>query len=130
MESKFSYREMEMRRKGAKKKKNRLWLELYRLLAGYGERPVNTIGVSGFVVLAFALLYTALDCLEYPIGNLPLSQRIIDDLYFSFVTFATLGAGNINPINEVGKVLICTEAMIGAFLIALFGVVFVRKMAR
>ena len=129
MESKFFYREMEMRRKGAKNKKNRLWFELYHLLAGYGERPINTVGVSGLFVLVFALFYTVLGCLEYSVENPSLFQRIIDNLYFSFVTFATLGTGDISPATDMGKALVCCEAMIGAFLIALFVVVFVRKMA-
>jgi uncharacterized protein YjbI with pentapeptide repeats len=129
----FFYREMEMKRKGTKKKRDRLWLELYRLLAGYGERPLHTIAVSGLVVLIFALLYVGLGCIQCdldPMKNPSLSQEIIDAIYFSFVTFTTLGLGDVQPSTNLGKALICGEAVIGAFLIALFVVVFVRKMMR
>ena len=128
----FYYREMEMRRKGAKAKKDRLWpwFELYRLLAGYGERPQNTVAVSLSVVLAFAFLYWSLGCLQHSVITPCLFQQIVDVLYFSFVTFTTLGLGDIHPVTTLGKMLVCCEAVFGAFLIALFVVVFVRKMAR
>jgi len=117
---KFFYREMEMKRKGAKRKRDRAWLELYRLLAGYGERPQNTIAVSLFIISIFAWLYKMLGCLQYTVINPCLSQQIIDALYFSFVTFTTLGLGDICPVTGLGKILICCEAVVGAFLIALF----------
>jgi uncharacterized protein YjbI with pentapeptide repeats len=124
------YREMEMRRKGATRIRERAGLGVYKYLAGYGERYWNTAIVSIFIVFSFAFLYEILDCLHYSIENPSLQQRIIDVIYFSFVTFTTLGLGDIAPANIVGKVMICFEAVIGAFMIAVFVVVFVRKMAR
>jgi uncharacterized protein YjbI with pentapeptide repeats len=126
----FYYREMEMRRKGTKKKKERLLLELYRFLAGYGEFYWNTAAFSGIIILIFALLYGISDCLQYSVRNPCIYQEIIDVVYFSFVTFTTLGLGDIRPLTSLGKVLVCFEAVIGAFMIAVFVVVFVRKMAR
>jgi uncharacterized protein YjbI with pentapeptide repeats len=123
------YREMEMKRKGAPIK-NRIWLEVYRLSAGYGECPQNTVVVSASIVFLFAFLYGASNCLQYSMTNPCIQQRIIDVTYFSFVTFTTLGLGDIAPATTLGKILICVEAVIGAFMIALFVVVSVRKMAR
>jgi len=127
---KFYYREMEMRKKGATKIKDRVGLRVYKCLAGYGENYWNTALVSGFIILIFALFYGAFDCLQYSVGNPCLYQEVIDVVYFSFVTFTTLGLGDITPLTTLGKVLICFEAVTGAFMIALFVVVFVRKMAR
>ncbi len=124
------YREMEMRRKRTKAKKKRLWLELYRLLAGYGEKPERTAFSSFITVLTFAALYLALECLKYPMRNPTILQKVESVIYFSFVTFTTLGLGDIEPVNVWGRTLICCEAVIGAFLIALFVVVFARKMIR
>jgi len=126
----FYYREMKMRRKGTETKKKRLWLELYRGLAGYGEKPERTAFSSIFTILIFALLYWIFECLQYPAQNLTLLHQIKYTVYFSFVTFTTLGLGDIHPVNDWGIVLICCEAIIGAFLIALFVVVFARKMMR
>ncbi|MGC1120641.1 MAG: pentapeptide repeat-containing protein [Candidatus Methanofastidiosia archaeon] len=126
----FYYREMEMRRESATRTRERVGLEAYKHLAGYGERYWNTAVVSASIVFIFAFLYGALDCLHYSIENPSLQQKIIDVIYFSFVTFTTLGLGDIAPATTLGKVLICVEAVIGAFMIAVFVVVFVRKMAR
>jgi len=126
----FYYREMEMRRKGAAKIRERLGFKVYKSLAGYGERYWNTAAISGFIILFFAFLYGISDCLQYSIVNPCLYQEIVDVVYFSFVTFTTLGLGDITPLTTLGKILICLEAVIGAFMIALFVVVFVRKMAR
>jgi uncharacterized protein YjbI with pentapeptide repeats len=127
---KFYYREMEMRRKGSTSWKNRIWLNIYRIVGGYGEGPLNTAAVSGFIIILFALAYGISGCLQYTVQNPCLSQQIKDSIYFSFVTFTTLGLGDISPANDLGKFLICCEAVIGAFLIALFVVVFARKMMR
>ncbi|MGD2249442.1 MAG: pentapeptide repeat-containing protein [Candidatus Methanofastidiosia archaeon] len=129
----FFYKEMEIKRKIAKTKEKYfqwLWLEFYRRLAGYGEHPENTVIVSFSVILVFALFYRGFGCLQYTVINSCLSQQIIDVLYFSFVTFTTLGLGDIRPMTSIGKMLVCLEAIIGAFLIALFVVGFFRKMAR
>ena len=127
---KFYYREMEMRRKGSDSRKERMWLGLYNLLAGYGEKPVRT-GISALVtVLAFASIYWAIGCLQYPKDVSTVLEKVVSSLYFSFVTFTTLGLGDIHPVNSLGRGLVCLEAVIGAFLIALFVVVFARKMMR
>jgi hypothetical protein len=111
-------------------KKNRLWLELYRLLAGYGEHPIRTAISSIFTILVFAFIYWVLGCLDYTTGNTGHFEEFIYSIYFSFVTFTTLGLGDIRPLTHTGRILICCEAVIGAFLIALFVVVFSRKMMR
>ncbi|MBU7025490.1 MAG: two pore domain potassium channel family protein [Theionarchaea archaeon] len=81
-------------------------------------------------IFVFAFLYWFFECLQYPMRNPTPLEQIGSTLYFSFVTFTTLGLGDIEPINFFGRTLICCEAVIGAFLIALFVVVFARKMMR
>ena len=75
------YREMEMRRKGTETKKKRVWLELYRFLAGYGEKPVRTAFSSIFTISTFALLYWIFECLQYPTQNLTLLHQIKCTIY-------------------------------------------------
>lgn len=103
------------------------WLTLYYLLAGYGERPLRTVAASLSVISIFAFVYLGFGCLPYP-EETAFFQQIIDAFYFSFVIFTTLGLSDIHPSTNIGKALVCSEAAIGAFLIALFVVVFVRKM--
>lgn len=52
-----------------------------------------------------------------------------DCLYYSVVTFTTLGYGDFIPIG-LSRLVAATEAFTGSFTIALFVVVFVKKMTR
>ena len=46
------------------------------------------------------------------------------------VTYTTLGYGDITPALGVSRFLAAFEALIGGFTLALFVVVFVKKMTR
>jgi len=52
-----------------------------------------------------------------------------DCLYFSVVTFTTLGYGDIIP-HGLARPIAAFEAFAGSFTMALFVVVFVKKMTR
>ena len=141
------YREMEMRRKGAKTKKKRIWLELYRILAGYGEKPQLVIRNSFLIIVLAAVLFffcgiTRVDTdipprenpyIDYSIDSLTVNMTTVKDfgycLYYSVVTFTTLGYGDIHPLGY-SHILASAEALTGAFFMALFVVVFARKMMR
>ena len=51
-------------------------------------------------------------------------------MYFSIVTFTTLGFGDIQPVTDAGRAVAGVEAFTGAFMIALFVLVFGRRMIR
>jgi len=136
-----------MRRKGAKTKKNRIWLELYRVLAGYGEKPHLVVRNSFFVIVLAAVLFffcgvTRVDTdipagensyIDYSLDSLTVNMATVKDfgfcLYYSVVTFTTLGYGDIHPLGY-SHFLASAEALTGAFFMALFVVVFARKMMR
>jgi len=50
-------------------------------------------------------------------------------LYFSVVTFTTLGYGDIIPLG-ISRLFAGIEALLGGFILAIFVVVFVKKMTR
>ncbi|PUZ92369.1 potassium transporter Kef, partial [Vibrio vulnificus] len=55
--------------------------------------------------------------------------EFLNAVYFSVVTFTTLGYGDISPVG-LARFIAALEAFLGSFTMALFVVVFVKKMTR
>ena len=100
------------------------WLSY--LLLGYGERPWNTvIAMIGFILI-FAGIYLSF-YVFITVGDVNFG----DCLYYSFITFFTLGFGNINPVDAIyARLLVSIEGFIGIILIALFILTLSRKIIR
>jgi hypothetical protein len=93
-------------------------------LSGYGERPGRVLLASLAVIVGAGLVYPAVGIetingavLAYE-GAGP--EAVLDGLYFSVVVFTTLGLGDVTPTGGIGRVIVGTEALVGAFLTALF----------
>ena len=123
----FYFRERECRRKRSKGL-DRLWLEIYRTICGYGERPVNVIRVSLTIIFFFSAAHVLFQGICF--SDTSFTQRLWESFYFSVITFTTLGYGDFHPVTHVGQVLAIAEAFTGAFMIAVFVLVFGRKMMR
>jgi hypothetical protein len=130
----FYYREMECKKKALKEKKLSLdWFKSFgysflKHSCGYGEKPLRVMRNSLISVLGFAFAYFFTNSINLS-GNSVL-RNILQSIYFSTITFTTLGYGDIHPINDAGRVLAMSEAVLGAIFIALFIFVFGRKMMR
>ena len=107
------------------------------LFCGYGEAPLRVIGFSLVLILFSAILYffTGLN-FNGEIHQFSLNNSLVDNLfiflnciYYSVVTFTTLGYGDFTPIG-ISRAIAAFEAFTGSFTIALFVVVFVKKMTR
>ena len=127
------YEEMVMKRMSMKKPSlKRLTSYLYDLLCGYGEKPKNIVVSWIVVILFFTLIYLFPSGLAYR-GTLEVSDsllaRAFHAIYFSTITFATLGYGNFEP-KEYMQPFVMVEALLGTFMIVLFVLVFGRKMMR
>lgn len=115
----------------------RLTSKVIDLFCGYGEAPLRIIGISMLMILFYAILYTFTGLNYY--GELQVydAQASLSDnfslflscLYYSVVTFTTLGYGDFTPVG-ISRALAAMEAFSGSFTIALFVVVFVKKMTR
>lgn len=134
----FIKKELTMRRmQQPKYSAKRIVSKAIDLFCGYGEEPIRIVGFSILLIFICAILYS-LTGLNYHGEfyifdvNAPLSQNInwfFSCLYYSIVTFTTLGYGDFTPIG-VSRAIAAFEAFTGSFTIALFVVVFVKKMTR
>ena len=106
-------------------------------LYGYGERPTFIIANALVYLMGIAAVYLLLGLTENgrPIifdMNASWWNNLVaygNCLYFSIITYTTVGFGDITPMSAA-KPLAALEAMSGNFMMALFVVVFVRKLAR
>ncbi len=133
----FFIREMAVRRKVAfQDREYGYWLmsNLIAGLCGYGERPTRVIFWWFAFTITYAVIYFAGQLIEYTDGATEIDFTTLGGFltcfYFSVVTFTTLGFGDISPVTDVGRAVASVEAFTGAFMIALFVLVFGRKMIR
>lgn len=134
----FSYKELLMRR-NQQTKWSSSWIfsKLADLLCGYGEKPENIVFFSVFLVFLSALFYFIFGVsydgvLLKADASLTITQNLANfsmTLYYSVVTFTTLGYGDVTPVG-VTRFVAAIEAFVGSFTLALFVVVFVKRMTR
>lgn len=116
--------------------------ELSRWVMDYGSSPYRVLSVSLLIIVVSALLYpltggimevrgeqTIAYTVEDPQNAAPLwlLQVLVRSLYFSVVTFATLGYGDIQPIGTSARLLAGGETILGSLLSALLVFVLVRN---
>ncbi|WP_234572200.1 potassium channel family protein [Rhodohalobacter sp. 614A] len=119
-----------------------LGLKLLRLLCGYGERPQNVIISGALTVLFFSPLFMingirvnekvidyTLDVTSFPTINYEYLSDIGNSLYFSMITFTTLGYGDASPIG-LSKLFASLESFFGAIFISLFIFTLARQVQR
>ncbi|MDM8566123.1 ion channel [Candidatus Halobeggiatoa sp. HSG11] len=135
----FLYREMVMRRfQHPLFSSERFISKIVDLFCGYGEKPLQVILFALIIICSCALFYFNFG-INSAEGNLiafdselTMQQNLYNFancLYFSVVTFTTLGYGDLSPFG-ITRIIAAIEAFGGAFTIALFVVVFVKKMTR
>ncbi|WP_108651663.1 ion channel [Dongshaea marina] len=115
----------------------RMLSKLVDLLCGYGEEPIRVILFSMLLIFTCALFYFYAGIVyDGQAARFDLSKGVwanmlffSECLYYSVVTFTTLGYGDFIPIGS-SRMVAAIEAFTGSFTIALFVVVFVKKMTR
>lgn len=115
----------------------RIMSKMIDLFCGYGEAPLRIVGISIFLIFCCAFLYifTGLnyqgEVLTYNSDASAMENfnLFLSCLYYSVVTFTTLGYGDFTPVG-LSRAIAAGEAFTGSFTIALFVVVFVKKMTR
>jgi uncharacterized protein YjbI with pentapeptide repeats len=110
-------------------------LNLY--LTNHGESVKRVVYWSVGTILACALAYpftggiaTGNEVFRATSLSVLSLGFLLRSLYFSTVTFTTLGYGDYHPVGEVSKALAGVESLAGALLVALFVFVLGRRVAR
>jgi len=91
-------------------------------------------GISVYLMLglAFGCLYYLLTVLNadcFAVNSSKLGEGTPDLMYFSFVTLATLGYGDITPVTRVARTMAEVEAVAGTLYIAVFMALLVSRRA-
>ncbi len=126
---KFFYREMIAQRKQAPLfSAKRLFTKMADVSCGYGEKIPNILFFSMAVVIINAFLFGFFSISSGDsVYRFSMAAGIWGNiktyflmLYYSTVTFTTLGYGDYAPASAISKALAGFEAFIGPFLVALF----------
>lgn len=93
----------------------------------WGESPLRVAVWGAVWIILFALVY----CVQgVKSGEAYTTHSFLQSLYFSIVTFTTLGYGDMTPGSGLSRTCACVEAVSGTFFMGLFLVTFVRRFAR
>jgi tetratricopeptide (TPR) repeat protein len=94
---------------------------------GHGERPARTLFSGIAIILISAALYSIFGGIIE--GSMVSTTSLVEALYFSVVTFTTLGYGDITPVG-LSRLVAMIEAFSGMFFMPLFLVGLSRKYLR
>lgn len=117
--------------------------EVNRWTSLHGESPYRVLSLSGFAILFSALLYPLAGIkpssgnailwthtIETSSGVIPTATNLLsvlaESVYFSTVTFTTLGYGDVRPLGWA-KALATVESLLGTLLMALLVFVLGRQ---
>ncbi len=95
---------------------------------GYGEKPHRALVAGGLVIAVWTLLCYANSGIQHETFS-AFGPTLKQSLYFSIVTFTTLGYGDFSPSPDF-QMWAAAEALIGAALMAVFIVCLTRKYIR
>lgn len=100
-------------------------------LWGYGMGLGALLRSAAFVILFFALLFV-LTGSQFVIaaGNERRTVEVLESIYASAITFATLGFGDYAPVGFLARSLVVIESLSGATFVGLLAAVAYRRINR
>lgn len=101
-----------------------------RAVFKHGESLGRIMLSAVLIIFSFGAVYSYFDLIIDANGEF--ISNPVDALYFSTLTFTTLGLGDFqpSPTSEVGRILVTGQAALGAILIAIFVFVLGRRAAK
>jgi hypothetical protein len=127
-----AYEFMRLRTRELPKRKTRMVYLLLEWICGYGYKPSRALLTACTVCTGYGLLYALLHWCFGPALNLQPDTLAFPlvvwrSLYFSCVTFASRGYGDVLPISIPAQALAMTETMAGISLTSIFVVSLFKK---
>ena len=80
--------------------------------------------------LFFAQVYALEDAVESPFFAQEVDPSAVDYTYFSFVTLATVGYGDLTAAGDVGRITAITEALLGQLYLVTVVALVVSRIGR
>lgn len=102
-----------------------LWV--YWAVAGFGYRPLRVVGMAGAIVVGFGFVFWATGGVVAAGTHEP--AGLWECVYFSGVTFATIGYGDFLPTPAV-RLLALVEGFLGALTMGFFVAVLANRLRR
>lgn len=108
---------------------------LYDITCGYGENAKKVVSTSVFTIVVFSMIYPLVGGILDASGNvISGSDSIVTEygtyLYFSMVTFSTIGPSGYQPNGYLSQMLTGIESLIGVGLSALLIFVLGRRVSK
>jgi uncharacterized protein YjbI with pentapeptide repeats len=102
-------------------------LFIWWVLADCGRSMMRWAGWSLLFVLVFATVYWKMGAHHFHVANLPFNLMTM--VYYSMVTFTTLGFGDVAPKTDFAALLITAEVIIGYIMLGGLISIFSNKLA-
>jgi len=106
----------------------RIWCFLWWLFADCGRSLPRWTGWSCVFAILYAGIYTTLGRDHFLVANMRYS--FITALYYSIVTFTTLGFGDIAPKTDLAALIVCSEVILGYVMLGGLISIFSGKLSR
>jgi len=109
---------------------NWAFARISRTIFKYGESLGRIVLSTLLIIVAYGAIYAQFDLILNSDGQFV--DNLVDSIYFSTLTFTTLGLGDFQPSSssEFARALVTTQAALGAILIAIFVFVLGRRAAK
>ena len=101
-------------------------LILYWAAAGFGYRPLRVVGSAATVVMLYGLVFWATSGVVTS-GSAPRVAELWECIYFSGITFGTVGYGDFLPAPHM-RYLALTEGALGVFTMGFLVVVLSNRL--
>ena len=106
----------------------RFWCFVWWLFADCGRSLTRWAGWSCLFAFLYACLYYSLGFRHFHLQYMP--RSFITALYYSIVTFTTLGFGDIVPSTNLSALIVCSEVILGYVMLGGLISIFAGKLSR